>query len=377
MKTRKRSVSSSKTTSERTPPEVQPGRGRSLGEKSPGLPTPRLATPTVFSSKPFWNLWTDGVTQGLLETFLTCPEKLRLRMIEGQSPLRGSGALAFGSLVHEVLDQVYTAIGKGERKLLPVISKNLEKCEAKDKARAQERPPTDPRFYEEMEENYGFAEAIIPAYYQHWKTDLEGYEWISLEKKFSVPYFVAARLGIARPFIPVRGKRDGDFRQGKELWLFETKTKARIDDEAIVEKLPYDLQVMLYLWSMKQDYGEYPKGVVYNLIRRPQLRKRQTESLQDFCKRVQDDIAARPEFYFVRYLVSIREEELDLWELQFDMMMRQLINWWEGGFHYKVSSACNGRMGVCDLLPICSRNDTSSHYQREEVFPELVQIGAD
>lgn len=346
---------------------------RPLGEKSP--PTVLGATPCSHSEKPFWNLWQDGVTQGLLETFLTCPEKLRLRAVEGQSPLRGSGALAFGSLVHEVLDHVYSAIGKGQKKLLPVISGSLAKCEKADRTKAQESPPADPRFWEDLEENYGFAEAVVPAYFRQWEKDLKDYEWVALEEKFNVPYHPLGRLGLARPVIRVRGKRDGVFRQGKELWLFETKTKARIDDEAIVEKLPYDLQVMLYLWSMKHDYGEYPKGVVYNLIRRPQLRRKKDEDLREFCTRVNDDIASRPDFYFVRYLVSIREQELDAWELQFDGMVRQLINWWEGGFHYKVSSACNGRMGVCDLLPLCSRDDSSGHYVREEVFPELVQIG--
>ncbi len=349
-------------------------------KKRPLVPLP-VVQRVETSPGPLWNLYRDGITQGLLGAFLNCPEKTRLGQIQGLSfPGGGSGAMAFGTLVHEVLDRTYTQYrdikNQSDRSWLSgFLSDTLKEMELRDLKTLEDNVSTTVVDVMGLEENYGMAEALLPAYFTRWHQDFLAHDWIQLERTFDFPYDPVSRLGLNRPKIRVRGKRDGDFRSGG-LWLFETKTKGRIEEESIVDTLGINLQVMLYLLSMKHDYNETPKGVVYNIIRRPQLRQTKKESLRDLLNRITEDVDKRPEFYFIRFTASILPEEQALWERDFDSMMERLILWYDGQMdgsgngHFRNPGACNG-VRACSFIPVCGRHDTSRFVRRGCVFPEL------
>lgn len=313
----------------------------------------------------FWDLYRDGLTQGLLGRFLGCPERHRLAMVEGLSKIRTGGALAFGSLFHEVLDVVArsheTAPTPG--KILEIVS-SIEKRDrdklVKMAANAQQ--------LQELEENFGLAEVVLQEYFVRWRQDFETKRWVCVEEHFSVPY-----QGTRRLRIPVRGKWDGLYRTGASnaLWLFETKTKARIEEDNIADMLGFDLQVCLYLWAAEQVYGERPVGVLYNIVRRPQLKQNQKETRPQFLQRVGADIRQRPEFYFQRMEAVITDEDMRKWQGEFHSMVRQLESHFEGQFHFRNPMSCTGK-GTCEFLPVCSRGDRFGLEKREHTFPELV-----
>src|SRR5687768_5683535 len=56
----------------------------------------------------FYDLRRDGVTQSLLNEFLMCPQRARLGYVMGLTPITTSGALSFGSVVHDALDKIYS-----------------------------------------------------------------------------------------------------------------------------------------------------------------------------------------------------------------------------------------------------------------------------
>jgi hypothetical protein len=311
----------------------------------------------------------DGVTQGLLQRFLGCPERHRLTMNEGLTTGRGSGALAFGNIVHNALDRVYTY--QKDTGYRAAVKGVLDLMYERDMEKFRLFPPSDPNAQQDLEDNYALAEPVLEAYFEHWEEDLSRYKWLALERKFSVNYSARQRLQREIEDIPLRGKRDGDLRIGKGLWLFETKTKGQVEEDNIIDMIPLDLQVNLYLLSQSVEYAEIPQGVVYNIIRRPQLRRRKTESMQQFAERVRLDIAERPGFYFMRYEVSISPSEQERWLLEFDGIMRTIIDWSEGKFHFRNSATCLGKFGACEFLKICSRGDRTGFQVREKLFPEL------
>lgn len=344
-------------------------------------PTRKKANPAMVSvydtGESLWNPYRDGVTQGLLQKFLTCPEKLRLSCVDGIQPIArgvmGNPALAFGNLFHETLDTIYTSHRESPLYLSSirgVIRDCLRESEQRDRQILNTAMNSTPEDLNTLEENYGFAEIMLTAYFEHWKEDFETFEWVGLEETFSVPYTSPSQTVP----IQIRGKFDGIFRVGGKLWLFETKTKGRIEEDSICDRLPYDLQVCLYLWAMEKIYGESPQGVVYNLVRRPQLRRSVKESLPEFLERVSVDVTARPAFYFIRYNVSFLEDERTKWKTEFDGIVDQLMSWWWGKFHYRDSTACSSRFGNCEFLPVCGRNDRTNYERRSEVFPELNQL---
>jgi len=331
-----------------------------------------------YSGSQHWDLFRDGVTQGYLAAFLDCPEKIHLGLVHGWTQRVKHGALQFGSIVHDCLENIYRTysrakyVSKGN--LTEVVLWTLKGNQERDERKMLEKHGgLTPRVTDlaELREHYGLAEVLLPAYFHNWVKDFSNFEWQELEHEFRVPYSCSKFLGLDLPDIPLRGKRDGVFRTNRKLWLFETKTKSRIEEDNLADQIPMNLQVNLYLTTMALDYGEWPAGTVYNIIRKPGLRRGATEPLRDYLSRVREDVEKRPSFYFVRFNVAVTEDELRAWQHQLHGIMRSLVSWYQGDWHYRNPSACTGRRGVCGFLPVCARNEYAGLELKETPFPEL------
>lgn len=318
-----------------------------------------------------WNLDRDGVTQSMLTTFMTCKEKFRLSYIEGWRPAKvGTAPMEFGNCIHEILDMVYSASKEYDpqdfSEQIDVAVKNA--CNEFE-AEKYERLTVDGNDWDTLSENVGIAEVLLPQYFRYWKDDWAAVQWIDLEEVFDVPLEIDGKV------VRIRGKFDGIQRIKGKLWLFETKTKGRIDEDTIMDKLSIDLQVNLYFWAMWKKYGEFPAGVVYNIIRRPQLRQGKNEKLTEFISRIKADIHDRPDFYFMRNHGAIDKSELLEWEQnEFIPIIRELIRWAEGHGHFKNVSACTSGFSACQFLRICGQQDTGTFMRRKALFEELTVI---
>jgi hypothetical protein len=320
-----------------------------------------------------WDLHKDGVTYSLLSTFLQCPQKLIYQYGKRLSGTRVSGALAFGSVFHEALDIIYTRKKNGGE--YGNVGEVLEWMENRD-ARKLQKSLSSPVAIMDLQENYGMVEIVLEAYMKRWEKEHNALgEWIALEEKFNTPYRPYINLGLDIPDVPLRGKRDGVFLCGDVPWLFETKTKAIIEADSIVDTMGFNLQNHLYMYTGAIDHGKQFGGVLYNLVRRPQLRKGATETLKSFLQRCRDDIAKRPDFYFMRYNFTSNSMERRQWLKDFNSIMWRLIMWYYNQYHYRDEGACSGRKGVCEFLALCAGRETN-HIERPSIFPELEE-GAD
>ncbi len=355
-------------------------------------PVPKVELPMIHErlvkgvKEPMWDLYTHGVTQGLLAALMSCPEKARLQAVEGLAPLRTGGALSFGSVFHEALDLMYThAMKTGE---FPDVPGTLAGMERRDRKKINESKSVAPKgasvnsaeALQEMENNYGVAEPLLVKYLERWMNDLNLYRWQALEERFGEVDDLGNILDNCAwtdkqgRKIRIRGKFDGVFRQGGKLWLFETKTKARIDDPTILQKIGYDLQVNLYLWAIRHKYGEFPEGVLYNLVRRPQLIQGKAETLKAYCERIRQDLDKRSDFYFTRITAAIPKQSQLFWEKEFNDMMQRVVDWYEGRYHYRDSNACASPW-ACQYLPICSEGNRAWFRRKDDVYPELLPGG--
>lgn len=324
-----------------------------------------------------------GVTKSLLETFMTCPQKLLFAYRQRMSPIRDTEALEFGNIFHEALDGFYGVCGQevesghSLKKIgswgVDWLESHLKRCEQRDFKRLESQPMFDSKMLEQTEKLYGLAWVTLKAYIQHWEKDASEKSWEGLEEMFAYPFDPKAEGIIDRPTILLRGKRDGRYRDKRgKMWLFETKTKGTIEEETIIDRMPFEIQVMMYDFVTAREFGESLTGVTYNIVRRSNLRQGAKESLALFLQRVEADIEDRPEHYFVRYEVSIDSEERQRWLADFKGLMWRLIYWWEGQGHYRDSGACTANFGRCPFLPYCAgRPETAKLTKREHVFPEL------
>ncbi len=318
-------------------------------------------------STALYNIDRDGITQGLLGQFLDCRQKARW-FLQGYSLKEGNLGLTFGTIAHAVLEKVYGDFqvkridGPPSDAILRAYLKPIERAWRNENSTASIRAT------EQLELALLLTEQVLPTYFEFWQgDDFRKIKWDKLERSFGLPF----KLRNGRT-VTIRGKMDGDFHVGSKLWLFETKTKSRIVEENLVDMLPMDRQVQMYMWALRQMTGEVPSGVLYNLIRRPQLRQKKDESIRGFAMRCAEDVRERASEYFIRLELCVTEQEMNRWEGEMDDLITDFINWWEGGVgHYRNTNMCETKYGRCEYLHLCAGRRMAPYYKRTKVFREL------
>lgn len=318
----------------------------------------------------------DGVTFSLLTAFKNCRELARLGL-NGWTATQPSMALIFGEVVHELLHRVYADAQDRKQTKPPTAALVQKYLDAICKEWRDDNPQASAKAFQGLEMTEALASAVMPIYFKHWPDDFSQMKWMEkgLEREFKIP--VSGTAGTVKWKTFLRGKMDGVFftPQNDRPWLFETKTKSRIEEGVLVDIMPFELQVNTYLLALHRMTGKVPAGVKYNILRRPQLRQKASEGLPEFHERIVQDIHDRPDWYFIRMDMSIDMRDLDRAEQELMDLIGDFLMWWRGtAGHYKNSAHCENKYGTCHMLPICSRRDTTGFYQRDRIFSELEEV---
>lgn len=330
------------------------------------LKTSKPVTKSGYSYDPM----RDGVSQTMLGLWLECREKSRLNTLMGLTPKGCSKPLTHGTISHAAVEEYNKGLqNKTIRKLDDAYNLVKSWVEIGYTSWKAENPNADSYALEFAEESAAILFVLLPRYFKFWWSVDASVSWEKVEERFRVSIGAAA---------DIVGQYDGVFRPRgalKELWLMETKNKAQFADR-MMEFLPLDSQLGIYLTALHHSTQEDPTGVRYNLIRRPGERRKVNESLTSFVSRIESNVAKDPAHYFVRYNIK-----LDAWEKREHRartvrLVNSFVHWWKTEDHSKRdllwnSQACDGRYGVCPNLSICSHRDKSFHYVREHVSPEL------
>jgi len=308
----------------------------------------------------------DGITQGLIGSWMECKQKARI-FLQGYSSKYTSMALTYGTIGHAVLESVYQDIQSGALSLFPLPEDIKHYITHVEKLWRKENPRADKSALEYLEHSLLLAEATLPKYFEYWSKDLKKMKWLNLEQGFKIPF--ETRDG-RKVFI--RGKMDGVFEMNKKTWLFESKFKSQIVEANLVDTLSYDLQVLLYSWALYKLTGKVPAGVLYNIVRRSGMKQGAKETVGQYIERCKKDIEKRPEYYFLRLEISLTKGDIVMFEEELNDIVTDFLNWWEGkSGHYKNTGMCIGKYGQCRYLPICSANNYNACAKREKVFNEL------
>lgn len=302
----------------------------------------------------------NGVSQGLLATFMRCREEAK-NFLLGLEQIKASSPMQFGSIAHRVLELVYLNFKTSpkEPEVLQVLSKVLKEF------RKEEGQALSPEGLENLETNAAILEAVLPEYFKFYKKEFGASMWLELEKVFNAPSPVNG--------VNLVGRIDGAFNRRKELWLFESKTKGRIEEESLTDSLAFDFQTSLYQYVLRGKYGKVPSGVLYNIIRRPGQRLKKEENLKQFTARILEEIKAQPDYYFIRYEISAPQTEALRFEKELTTILKEFLSWWKGEIEtYRNTSSCIQRYGPCRFLPLCASGDKTMYRKREHIFPELV-----
>lgn len=261
---------------------------------------------------PLWDLEKHGISYSMISKFLECRERFRLANVEGWTETALSVPLEFGNIFHECLEA--QARGKSWQRATSVYYK-------------KQSANYTPSEREALATVCGVVEVTYPRYMAHWNNDANKV-YFYREQEFRV----TRKLPSGRTIILV-GKMDAAFNyktSPTQDWLQENKTKGQIDDHLIQNTLDQDLQTMIYSYAMGQLRGKKPVGVLYNVIRRTQLKRKVNETLSDFLARIAEDIDKRPDFYFKRWEHPLTDNHVEeQLSKNLDPILEQIYDWWE------------------------------------------------
>jgi len=281
-----------------------------------------------------FNLKITGMTQSLLNTFLTCRVKFLLSVNRYYIPST-SKALHFGNLIHKMLEEYYTK-----------SKYNIDKFTDKEiRIDAQE-----------IERQKAVAEPILKIYKAIYSKD----KFQSIEQIFAVKF---------RGYL-LRLKVDGLTISND--YVIDHKTSGRINEEDLLDKLSFDGQSLFYITALEAADDRQLKGAFNNVIRRPG-HKQGDLSLKDFQKKIEKEILKDPDHFYKRFKIPFTKGEKKTYadELEKKLNDVQMVIDTGNSHIYKNETQCIGSWGACKFIKVCSSGNLTLCKRRKKIFPEL------
>ena len=330
---------------------------------------------------PVWNgPEVDGVSQSMISRYLVCKERFRVYAIEGWAPNDSLRIpIEYGQMWHTCEEELaaFKKPWRGRDWQDNVEDRLREYCQDLTK---RYRLPNEK---EQIEKFYNACKVQFPIYADWWSKHPDVKERTPLlqEEVFNVPY----KLPSGR-VVRLRGKWDSVDLIGKGkkagIYLQENKTKGRIDEEYLRRQLTFDLQTMTYVIALQIELEQesidgFPKGelkgIRYNVVRRPfsggrgDITRKEastnpgdwvkytgkfggegwknkgtdkvvyqennpgvSESKEDYYNRLQQYFIEDPKYWFMRWKVEIRPEDIQNFKDQFlDPCLEEMCLWYD------------------------------------------------
>ena len=303
----------------------------------------------------------EGFTQSEITLMDDCGKKWWYRYHE---LLRKKGdfswALIVGSAFHGALEQMYAT--RGERWATPSLVY-----------------PTGTLLSPAQQEKELYWVHVLPAmctaYSQYYAHDFETFVVEEIEEKVEVEFqgFVFRGM-IDLRFRPIA--KDGQ-------WIMDHKTTSRLDT-GTTAGWDFRFQFMFYLW-LKWKQGKQPlRGYYVNGVKKPELKLKKTESLEEFAERVRADMVFEPQKYFYREKLIMTSHAMQHFEDEVlaPKVERLLMLTGQGGYdphaaatvaHNMNTSHCQMYNMPCEFLELCrhGKDQLFNYEHREHKHEEL------
>ena len=198
------------------------------------------------------------------------------------------------------------------------------------------------------------ARSLILGYDHRYLDRYRQTEIIAVEPEFKFLLMNPSTSGQSKSF-DVAGKIDAIIREGGQVKVVEHKTSGESiePDASYWDCLAMDTQISAYFLGASS-LGHEPEAVVYDVIRKPAIRVKKDESIEQFGDRLAADVIDRPEFYYAtretaRLDSDILEYMEDVWA-----QSQQILYFCNRKIWPRNPSACT-TFGICEYFPLCTR----------------------
>jgi hypothetical protein len=260
-------------------------------------------------------------------TFRGCPKKFYWHYVEGLVPVTRTPALSLGGILHEGFDLFYKGASDGEvyKHILEKFTEEVNKEEVAD-----------------QEELILSKYTALGMWLNYPYKNLKEYDSIISEEEFNVP------LGEGLNFI---GKVDGRVFQNNRWWIRELKTTG-LSLRQFEGRAHVSGQATGYVYGLTKK-GYDIKGVMYEYIRKPILRKNVKENVEGFGHRIMADYKNRPNHYYNRCLSYRTPQDLSNFENDTLLLCHDIQEKITNGNFYRNVDQCWNFNSECPYSKIC------------------------
>lgn len=240
-------------------------------------------------------------TSSSLKLFRRCKRKFFWKYIFGLRPKTPAWALTLGSAFHESLGHWY---GSRRSDMEPIATKYLKKyldpiISSPDIVSQED--------YDKIIATYHTFVGMLIGYARvyHQDRQLWHIDRSNVELQFHVD------MGE----FDFRGKIDLVAHCDEFGWfIVEHKTASKLGS-GYIERLPLDTQNRGYLFGAMH-LGFHPNTIMYDVVRKCQLRRKKGETADQFNERISLDYEARPSNYFFREPLKFSSQDIDAFEFE-------------------------------------------------------------
>jgi hypothetical protein len=262
----------------------------------------------------------------------SCTKKFYYGNVLGLIPKKTTSALTIGSVIHECFDSLFK--GKSKTDILTDIKNTFRKSQSES---------LDPN----EQERLTIDEYTVLGMWNNYPMNEMEFEEVHPEESFKV------KLDGLRG-VYLTGRVDGLVKRQGKWWIREVKTTS-MDRRSFQSKASVSYQASGYIYGIEKQFNNKIEGIVYDVIKRPLLRRKVEESAMDFGERIYDDYRdpKKKEFYYDRHFSyrtskEISEFEKDMVELAKDIRVRKRVGNW-----YRNTDSCYSFNSECPYKKIC------------------------
>jgi len=277
------------------------------------------------------------MTNSARSTFMNCRRKYQYSYVFGLAPRKPSIPFLVGGLFHDALDRCYSSKFKLNIDKEKAIAEKA--CEKASHAEGMTAEESDKIWIQSS-----IVTGMLEGYKKQWlKQDQAKWDVIEAEGQFDVELPNGWRY---------RGKTDLVVRdrKTKKVKLVEHKTTSRLD-AGYVAKLPLDNQILGYIWAKNQERLGI-REVVYNVTRKPTIRLKQSETLEEFCRRLREEYTLNTATYFYREALTFDPKAVDSFSDELKRFMEEVDRCQDNNYFYQNTTQCT-QYGPCPFMKLC------------------------